>query len=129
MKCIIPRMLVMLTGITATAIGVVFNIPWLMVTGFFVFFFGLIAVIEADIYNRNRWDRMLRYYVKERDLRTKSEIAAEHADYELTEIQKQLDEAIKKPTMVYVGGFKALTDSLNKVHERNMLKAVGVEHE
>ncbi len=129
MKRIIPRMLIMLAGITAAAVGGVNNSLWLALTGFFVFFFAVVALIEAEIYNRTQWDRMIKYYLKERDKRTEIEIKAEHADYELEELKKQLEEAEKKPTMVYVGGFKALTDSLNKVHERNMLKAVGVEHE
>lgn len=127
MKRIIPRIIVMLTGILILTIGIVYNLPLAMGAGFFVFFFTLLNLIEADRHNRSRWDRLIRYYIKERDGRITSEMMLELSDIEREELENKLKIAEEKSNMIYVGGFKKLTDALNRAHVRNMLKVSGRE--
>lgn len=127
MKRIIPRIIVMLTGLVILAIGIIHNLPLAMGAGFFVFFFALISVIEADQFNRSRWNRLINYYIKERDGRIASEMKCELKDIEREEMENRLKVAEERPGVIYVAGVKKLTDVLNRAHARNMLKAAGRE--
>lgn len=119
MKRIIPRIIVMLTGVLILIIGIAYNLPLAMGAGFFVFFFALTSIIEADHFNRSRWNRLINYYVKERDGRIASEMKCELSDIEREELEMKLKDAEEKPSMVYIGGPKYLRDALNKVHAPN----------
>ena len=125
MKRIIPRIIVMLMGLVILAIGIIHNLPLAICAGFFVFFFALISVIEAEQFNRSRWNRLINYYIKERDGRIVSEMKCELKDIEREELESRLKVAEEKPSTIYVAGVKELTDALNRAHARNMLKATG----
>ena len=127
MKKIIPRMIIMLTGIVILAIGIINNTPLAMGAGFFMFFGGLISTIEADMYNRKRDTRILRSWVKLNNKLEAAEVGQERASRERDEMMEELKKAEKQPTLIYVAGVKTLTDKLNQAHARNMLKAVGSE--
>lgn len=127
MKRIIPRIIVMLTGLVILAIGIIHNLPLAMGAGFFLFFFALISVIEADQFNRSRWNLLINYYIKERDGRIASEMKCELKDIEREEMENRLKVAEERPGVIYVAGVKKLTDALNRAHARNMLKATGRE--
>lgn len=125
MKRIIPRIIVMLTGLLVFAIGIIYNFPVAMGAGILVSIFALISTIEAELYNRSRWDRLIRYYLKEKDKSTESDMRVVLTEYEIEELRQKLSAAEEKPSMIYVGGFKPMVDALNRVHSaRSGLKSM-----
>jgi len=127
MKRIFPRILAMLTGLFLFSIGMINRLPPAIGAGILMSAFFLISAAEAEVYNRYHWDRLIRYYLKERDKHTESDMRVVLADYEIEELKKKLAAAESTPSKIYVGGFPKLTDALNRAHARNMLKAVGSE--
>lgn len=127
MKRIIPRVAVVLGGLLTFAVGMTHKLPWAIGAGIFIAIFALMSVIEAELYNRARWQRMLTYYVKEKNRRESAERAVELVECDLEDTKEKLKEAEAKPSMIYVGGFPQLTDALNKAHARNMARGEVVE--